>query len=40
MSDDTLNPDALLPLFGPSDIPSHHRVRGDRPGGPAKVIKG
>jgi len=40
MSDTIVNPDALLPLFGPSDIPTHHRVRGDKPGDPAKVIKG
>ena len=38
MSDTIVNPEALEPLFGPSDIPTHHRVRGDKPGNPAKVI--
>lgn len=40
MSDVIINPAALEPLFGPSDIPSHHRVRSKTPRGPAEVVKG
>lgn len=40
MPDTIVNPGALESLFGPSDIPTYHRVRGDRPGAPAKVNKG
>lgn len=35
-----LNPGALEPLFGPSDIPTHHRVRAKVKGEPAEVVKG
>lgn len=35
-----VNPGALEPLFGPSDIPSHHRVRAKVKGQPAEVVKG
>ncbi len=35
-----INPAALEPLFGPSDIPSHHRVKGSTPGARAEVLKG
>lgn len=35
-----INPAALEPLFGPSDIPTHHRVRARRPGAKAEVVKG
>ena len=40
MTDAVINPKALEPLFGPSDVPTHHRVRAKAPGGPAEVIKG
>lgn len=33
------NPSALEPLFAPWEEPSAHRLRGDRPGDPAKVVK-
>ena len=40
MPDAIINPAALEPLFGPSDIPTHHRVRAKVRGAPAEVIKG
>ena len=40
MPDAIINPAALEPLFGPSDIPTHHRVRAKTRGAPAEVIKG
>src|SRR3989442_11502246 len=40
MSDPIVNPAALEPLFGPSDIPFKHRVRGRRPGDPAVEVNG
>lgn len=40
MPDAIVNPGALEPLFGPSDIPSHHRIRARTAGGKAEVIKG
>ena len=35
-----INPAALEPLFGPSDIPALHRVRAAKKGDPAEVRKG
>ena len=40
MNDPIINPGPLEPLFGPSDIPTHHRVGSKIPGGPAEVKKG
>ncbi len=40
MPDAIVNPGALEPLFGPSDIPSHHRIRSRVAGGKAEVVKG
>lgn len=40
MPDAIINPAALEPLFGPSDIPTHHRVRAKVKGAPADIIKG
>lgn len=37
---DSLKPSALEPLFAPWDEPHSHRVRADREGEPAKIIKG
>ena len=34
-----VNSAALEPLFAPWEEPSAHRLRGDRPGDPAKVVK-
>ena len=34
-----VNPSALEPLFAPWEEPNAHRLRGDKPGGPAKVVK-
>jgi type III restriction enzyme len=34
-----INASALEPLFAPWEEPSAHRLRGDRPGDPAKVVK-
>ena len=34
-----VNPACLEPLYAPWEEPNAHRVRGDKPGGPAKVIK-
>ena len=40
MPDDLIvNAAALEPLFAPWEEPTAHRVRGDRPGDSAKVIK-
>ena len=38
--DAIINPAALEPLFGPADIPNQHRVRGDSPGAPARIVTG
>jgi len=35
-----VNPAALEPLFSPWDEPTKHRIRGDKPGEPAKIING
>lgn len=40
MPDAIINPGALEPLFGPSDVPSHHRIRAKTPGAKAEVVKG
>lgn len=40
MADEAAHPGALEPLFGPSDIPTHHRVRAKVKGEPAEVVKG
>ncbi len=40
MPEAIVNPKSLEPLFGPSDIPTHHRVRSKTKGAPAEVIKG
>ena len=40
MPDAIINPAALEPLFGPADIPSHHRIRAKTPGARAEVVKG
>src|SRR5437867_3584371 len=40
MPEAIVNRSALEPLFGPSDIPTHHRVRAKTAGGPAEVVKG
>ena len=40
MPEAIINPAALEPLFGPSDIPTHHRVASKTPGGPAEKVKG
>ena len=34
-----INPSALEPLFAPWEEPNAHRLRGDKPGDPAKVVK-
>ena len=34
-----INPAALEPLFAPWEEPTKHRVRGDKPGDPAKIVK-
>jgi len=31
---------ALEPLFGPSDVPNHHRTKAKKEGGPAELVKG
>ena len=31
---------ALEPLFGPADVPNRHRVKAEKAGGPAEIIKG
>jgi type III restriction enzyme len=40
MSNAVINPSALEPLFGPSDLPDRYRVRSDTPGAQAKIING
>lgn len=40
MAEEAVHPGALEPLFGPSDIPTHHRVRARIKGQPAEVVKG
>jgi type III restriction enzyme len=40
MPDMIVNPGALEPLFGPSDIPTHHRIRAKTQGAKAEVVKG
>jgi type III restriction enzyme len=35
-----INPAALEPLFAPWEEPTKHRIRGDKPGEPAKIING
>jgi len=34
-----INPSALEPLFGPWEEPHSHRVRADKEGDPAKIVK-
>jgi len=38
-TDPIVNPGALEPLFAPWEEPTAHRVRADKPGEPAKVVK-
>src|SRR5438552_3454160 len=40
MPDAIVNPGALEPLFGPGDIPTHHRIRAKTPGAKAEVVNG
>ena len=40
MPEAIVNPKALEPLFGPSDIPTHHRIRSRIKNAPAEVIRG
>ena len=40
MAEPVINPSALEPLFGPSDVPSFHRVRSKTAGAPAEIVKG
>jgi len=40
MPDPIINPAALEPLFGPSEIPNQHRVPGKKRGDSAQTIKG
>lgn len=40
MTEAIVNPAALEPLFGPSDIPTQHRVRSKTPGATAEIAKG
>ena len=40
MPDAIVNPGALEPLFGASDVPTHHRIRAKAPGAKAEVVKG
>ncbi len=35
-----INPSALEPLFEPWEEPNAHRIRADKPGDPAKVVRG
>jgi type III restriction enzyme len=37
---DLLNPSALEPLFAPWEEPNSHRVRADKEGDPARIVKG
>ncbi len=40
MTSPIINPAALEPLFAPHEEPNFHRVRAEKPGEPAKVVKG
>lgn len=40
MTDPIINPAALEPLFAPHEEPNFHRVRAEKPGESAKVVKG
>jgi len=40
MTSPIINPTALEPLFAPHEEPNFHRVRAEKPGDPAKVVKG
>jgi type III restriction enzyme len=40
MSDAVINPGALEPIFGPSDLPDRHRVRGETKDAPARIVNG
>ncbi len=40
MPDTIVNPAALEPLFGPSDVPNQHRVRAEVAGAQAKAVNG
>lgn len=40
MSNAIINAAALEPLFGPSDIPTQHRVRARTPDTPAEIVRG
>jgi len=40
MSGMVINTAALEPLFAPHEEPNFHRVRAEKPGEPAKVVKG
>jgi type III restriction enzyme len=40
MTDPVINPSALEPLYGPSEVPSFHRVRSKTAGAPAEIVKG
>lgn len=40
MTEPVINPDALEPLFGPSDIPNRHRIKSTTHGAPARVVNG
>ena len=40
MSGMVINTAALEPLFAPHEEPNFHRVRAEKPGDPAKVVKG
>jgi type III restriction enzyme len=39
MSDAVINPGALEPIFGPSDLPDRHRVRGETKDAPARIAQ-
>jgi len=40
MTSSIINPAALEPLFALHEEPNFHRVRAEKPGEPAKVVKG
>ena len=40
MTSSIINPAALEPLFAPHEEPNFHRVRAEKPGEPARVVKG
>lgn len=40
MTDVVVNPGALEPLFGPSEVPDRYRVRSEIPGAPARIVNG